>query len=262
MPDIWNQTDIEQAIRHAGLLPDLSSFFQTFTAWPQVSSYASWNFLPRPPYGFAVQDAAFDMPDGGYEVYIEAEQAVPTRPENYHDFYNAICWYHFPLAKKSLHLHQCAFPAVVDSKNKRSPQQNAATLFDECGVIMLTSNPELFALLAEHQWMDVFWHRREELQKQSAFFMIGHALFEKMAYPYIGMCGKVLPVYCGQDVLLKPYQEQLAFVDAGCAEVIPKYCTHTKALSTLPLLGVPDWYSANTEQSFYKNTDYFRPKAV
>jgi hypothetical protein len=37
------------------------------------------------------------------------------------------------------------------------------------------------------------------------------------------------------------------------------HMTTGRELAPLPVLGVPGWWSANEQENFYENTEYFRP---
>lgn len=75
-----------------------------------------------------------------YERWIFEDAEIPTRAENWHDFFNAMIWMNFPEAKKSLHYKalsiQKSWPFDPDfQKGKRSPLADRLTCFDEGGVV-------------------------------------------------------------------------------------------------------------------------------
>ena len=131
----------------AGFAPlplDLLRRLRALTAWPEVADYAK--LFPQAPVDFHEQNEAVLQQHGGYEPTVEALRSVPTRRHNWHDFYNALSWELFPKTKWALHRSQIEFRDDA-AANKRSPQQNGATLFDECGCILVTCERSFQPLL-------------------------------------------------------------------------------------------------------------------
>ena len=95
--------------------------------WPLVSDYQ--HLFPAAPIAFTIQDNDVIKTCGGYERFIEAHQAIPTREQNTHDFMNALSWQHFPRSKLALHQMQMQEyeQQKLSAHNKRSPRQNACT---------------------------------------------------------------------------------------------------------------------------------------
>ena len=218
---------------------------------PDLERYQE--IFPQAPLPFVPQDSNAVKSAGGYEVFIEQEQAIPTRPNNWHDYFNALSWQLFPRTKMALHRSQCAHPDHT-SHNKRSPQQNGVTLFDENGVIICTTLPWVETSLRQHNWQDLFIIKRQELISHSRLFVLGHALWEKARNPHIGLTAKWQ--------LLKMSDEELNHKDCltRCDERIAQSMPITpKQLGNLPLLGWPGTCAANEDPHFYDNTDYFRP---
>ena len=211
------------------------------------------DLLPQAPREFAEQTAALTetMRDhGGYERYIEATGAIPTRADNWHDYYNALCWHLFPHSKEALHQSQMAFPADATAKNGRSPQQNGATLFDENGIVIVTEKSWVTDLLRDHQWETVFVERREELLTSARFWILGHAMWEQLRQPFIGLTAKWLHVSL-------PPESPLATVDRALSTVPPPI---PRELGNVPILGWPGICAVNQDPIFYQDQDYFRPK--
>jgi hypothetical protein len=154
-----------------------------------------------------------------------------------------------------LHDSQIAYQDPT-AANKRSPQQNGATLFDENGVIVMATESWVSELLRTHQWRELFWHRRDDLKNVARIACIGHAMWEKCRAPYIGMTAKWLAVEVTEMQLQASTAELFAQVDALLAWRLP-VCP--KDLKPLPLLGWPDICEANAEAIFYDDIKYFRP---
>lgn len=59
-------------------------------------------------------------------------------------------------------------------------------------MIVASSSPALLRLLVDHEWKDLFWHRRDELVAKVELIPFGHALSEKALDPFIGIVAKTV----------------------------------------------------------------------
>jgi DUF3025 family protein len=61
--------------------------------------------------------------------------------------------------------------------------------------------------------------------------------------------------------LAAPLPEQLAALDARIAQHLgdERRMLATRDLAVVPVLGVPGWHAGNNVESFYDDTNYFRP---
>jgi Protein of unknown function (DUF3025) len=143
----------------------------------------------------------------------------------------------------------------------RGPAQDALTLFDEGGVIVASSEDELLACLRDWRWKDLFWRKRAQLSAQMRFHLFGHAVYEKALSPFLGITSRGILLKVGQDLLAAPLPEQLAALDARIAQYLgdERRVVATRELAVVPVLGVPGWHAGNNVESFYDDTDYFRP---
>ena len=93
------------------------------------------------------------------------------------------------------------------------------------------------------------------------FVVFGHALYEKALRPFIGITGRGILLKTEPGVLTAPLRELLAIIDARVVEQLsgPAGLTATRELAVVPILGVPGWCAGNENESFYDDTDYFRP---
>ena len=90
----------------------------------------------------------------GYERRIWERGEVETRPDNWHDFFNALIWLAFPQAKAALnarHVREMGAGAAP-----RGQARDAMTHFDECGLVVVSSNPLLLDLLRGFRWKELF----------------------------------------------------------------------------------------------------------
>lgn len=79
-----------------------------------------------------------------YEQRIYELGELPTRTNNWHDFFNLMVWATFPATKSAINARQVLSPQEDPDKSKpRTFEQNALTRFDEGGCIVACS-PNLF----------------------------------------------------------------------------------------------------------------------
>ena len=88
----------------------------------------------------------------GYEARIFASGEVPTRAGDWHDFFNALAWCAWPRTKAACnHLHLAELHArTAAGLPGRGPRRDALTQFDECGIVEVSSDADIPALLAAH----------------------------------------------------------------------------------------------------------------
>ncbi len=190
-----------------------------------------------------------DLPEGqAYEDFISAQGQVPTR-EGLHDFFNALCWMHFPLAKRQLNRLQAAEIARQGVGQVRGAVRDAATVFDENALLIQPSNA-LWAALIEHRWQDAFVGLRSEWA-HTRLWAFGHAALEKLVQPYKSITVHLWRVPQG----LAPQG-----IDAWLAQDLSADKLATKPFSPLPVLGVPGWWPANALPAFYDDVTVFRPR--
>jgi Protein of unknown function (DUF3025) len=197
----------------------------------------------------------------GYEAQIFATGAVPTRPGNIHDLFNALVWLTFPLTKAALNERHVTAQRTATQSPNRSPVQDALTLFDECGVIVASDRPDLLALIAAFQWKSLFWQRRDEVERHMKFFLFGHGLMEQLLNPYIGLMGKALLITVEPAWLQAAPDVARRHIDANCRALIASAGTlsHGSDPVPLPVLGIPGWATENCDEAYYDNVQYFRP---
>ncbi|MDP4529398.1 DUF3025 domain-containing protein [Alkalimonas delamerensis] len=211
-----------------------------------------------------VANALLERDGRYYEDYIYASQQIPTRAENWHDFFGGLIWCLFPRTKALLNqLHIQEIERAGHSP--RTPLRNKITLLDECGVLIAYTPAQrsLVQQLQQHQWTDVFWQRRALWWQQVRPVVFGHAIYEMATQPFIGLTAKCWFIEVPDDFCGSPLISQYAHLDAELSQCIgkqPECLLQKTQLTPLPLLGVPGWYADNQQLSFYQNLDYFRPK--
>jgi hypothetical protein len=198
-----------------------------------------------------------------YEARIYLRGELQMRPGSAHDAFNLLAWLAFPRAKAALNARH--FAALKEQRAagaaNRGPAQDALTLLDEGGVIVISSDPDLLRMLREWRWKELFWGSRARLAACMRFLLLGHGVYEKALRPFMGMVGRGILLEAEPALISAPPREQLSEIDARVAERIsdPGRILTTHELDVVPVLGVPGWHPGNGEESFYENADYFRP---
>jgi hypothetical protein len=199
-----------------------------------------------------------------YEQIIFKQGHIPTRPDGWHDLFNALIWLQFPKTKSLLNALHIADISQF-GLSPRTLRRNNLTHFDECGVILLVEEGHEFLLegLAQHQWHSVFVENRALWGNKIHSVMFGHANLEMLLQPFIGLTGKWLGLSVAAGFAQLSPKQQMAIVDEKLMEKLTEsdLFAHKKVLLPIPLLGIPGWHRANQHSEFYQNADYFRPKS-
>jgi hypothetical protein len=203
------------------------------------------NAAQRAPKRFIPQT---DLPaDVAYEQHIFEAGCVPTR-DGLHDFFNGLAWMHFPRTKTCLNVLQATQIARSGIQPVRGPARDALTLFDE-NVALLQAPDALWDALAAKDWQTLFVTQRP-LWAQAQLVLFGHALTEKLVAPRKAITAHVFRVHESSRVLPD--------IDAWLAEELSAELLASKPFAHLPVLGVPGWWAANDEASFYADSSVFR----
>jgi hypothetical protein len=209
----------------------------------------------------------FVLPPEGldaYELHIHATGEVPTRPNDWHDFFNALAWCVWPRSKaacNALHLRALSARAAAGLPG-RGPVRDALTQFDECGVLVVSADPDIPALLATHAWEEALWTRRARLLESTRFLIFGHGSWDQLRQPFFGLCAKAIYRQVEADWLQLPAPARQAEADAWLAGRLadPHQAFDKAALSPLPLLGIPGVIADSECADYYRDTRQFRPR--
>ena len=229
-----------------------------------------------------------ELPKGqAYEAFIHAQQRIPTR-DNLHDFFNGLCWLRFGRSKRRLNQLQAQEIARQGVGQARGALRDALTVFDE-NALLLQAPDGLWQALCARDWQHLFVRERDQWA-QVRIEVFGHALLEKLVQPYVAITGhawRVMPApaptapIAGPNAQAKPTQSHShsqshsqsqsqsqsqspgvtnADVqhDAWLCDSLQEDLLRRKAFAPLPVLGVPGWWSANQDPSFYAQTQVFR----
>lgn len=247
--------------------PDITRACSAWSDWPAVSAYDAWGAdleaLAGRRLRFREAERARVAATGGYDGWIAETGLIPTRARSWHDFFNACIWARFPRSKLAVHRLQ-----LRESQHRPGPlrtqRQNWLTHFDECGVLVLCSRPELASYIERLAWRELFIERRAAFGRQVRVWCFGHAILEALREPYVGLMGKAVVLHeptlegdeCAEASLQRADQRLAMLLDDATQlseGTLPR-------LSALPVLGLPGWHAANERASFYDQEHYFRTR--
>jgi hypothetical protein len=203
------------------------------------------------------------LEDEPYERRIYSSGRVSTRPDNWHDLFNALVWMRYPRIKAAMNkLHYDAWSE--QKSGSRGPLRDALTLFDECGVIVFSRQmPELSAF-AKRRWLDAF--KADNFNTKVQLSLCGHAMLEKYLSPYKAMTAKALLIHIEPGFSELNRTETLNFLDGEIAKrmLTGELLTKPADLTPLPLAGVPGWWpeTGQDDEAFYDDPQVFRPAPI
>jgi len=198
--------------------------------------------------------------NNGYEHRIYTSGRVSTRPDSWHDLFNALVWMRFPQIKSAMNsLHYQAGAEV--KRGSRGELRDALTLFDECGIIVFSDRLDLLSALAERRWSDAF--RSDAFRPSVGLSLCGHAMLEKYLSPYKAMTAKALLIHVDAGFMKLSRAEMIDRLDQEIAVQLLKghILKNPACLSPLPLAGVPGWWPGDEQEDeqFYSDLQVFRP---
>jgi len=248
--DTW-RNDLAALPAFAHLTPWLSQINSTH--WPNLDALNKLaehrkllNKLAL-PVRFAPQTSRCSQHD--YEIGIYQTGLVPSRENNWHDFLNALTWLAFPDTKAALN---AVHHAVLPRGSNRTSTSDAATLFDESGLVLVGKNASIADLITARRWQEALVERRDDWQHLQAY-VVGHAVLEKLLTPWPGITAKCLFVQMDANAPLETVDAAIALHWQTSA------ITKPGALFPMPVLGIPGWWPANEDRSFYADEKIFRP---
>ncbi len=207
----------------------------------------------------------FVVPGGSglaYEERIYWLGEVETRPGAWHDGFNALAWLAYPRTKAALNRrhHLALAGQIAEGGSGRGPLRDALTQFDECGAAVLTSRLDLWDDIRAHRWREVFWTRRAETVRNLQVFVFGHASFDMLRSPHLGLCAKSLLLHVAEDWQALTPAAQLEDVDRRLAQRFAgDFSPRPRDFQPLPLLGIPGATPANASHGYYEDRRQFRP---
>lgn len=210
------------------------------------------------------------LPGVAYEPHIFQTGEVSTRANHWHDLFNALVWCRFPRLKSALNAahfaqltlhHGDVLHGDLRHGMGRGSQRDALTLFDESGVIVVSSSKGFLEALAARTWNEVFVQQKSLWHKEVLVFVCGHALLEKFLAPYKALTAHALLLHIDEGLARLPREEVLPSLDRGLAVALAqgRMLGSTGSLSPLPLMGIPGWWpDAEQDAGFYADRQVFR----
>ncbi len=200
--------------------------------------------------------------DVGYEQQIFRTGRVSTRQDSFHDLFNALVWSRFPRLKAAMNAAHCS-EIDAGSARVRGKRRDALTLFDECGIVILSANAQFLGQLARHNWRVVFQENRQDWEKEISVFVAGHALLEKYLHPYKAITAQALLIHSDASAASSSRESLLCELDQVLATAVSRgtLLATTRCLSPVPVAGIPGWWPADEiGDEFYSDADVFRTR--
>lgn len=215
--------------------------------WPALETLNAR--LPANAPRLVTQDDALLRDGAHYETRIHAHGRIATRPQNWHDLFNALVWIEHTPIKRALNVRQVADIARF-GPSTRSRAQCALTHFDEAGVVVWIDDACLLAAWDAHDWRGWFGQHAAFAQGHIRVHVFGHALLEHALRPELMPTAKCLVVQGGTP---DAWHEPLAAAIASCAVL-----NDPQELRPLPLAGLPGWSQHRHDPGFFDG-DAFCP---
>ena len=196
-----------------------------------------------------------------YEKHVFCTGEVSTRENNWHDLFNALVWSRLPrlkIAMNAVHFEE----SDSGGDGSRGKKRDALTLFDESGVIVISTNKDLLGALARKNWKSAFVKYAAAWHDEIRVIVVGHALLEKFLQPYKSLTAHALLLRMDDSPGGSQRKRQLSVIDSLLAERIMdgSILESPACLSPLPLMGIPGWWpSAEQDSEFYDDRQVFRP---
>lgn len=219
------------------------------------------------PLRFVAQEA---LPEGmAYESFIADTGNVPTR-DNLHDLFNGSIWLTFPKSKALLNRYQAQEIDRAGISGRRGRIRDTITVFDENGAVLVTSVPAIGEALASFDWQHCLVQPRDSWDNpfvpadsaSAAVYIVGHALLEQLVEPRKPLCAHTLIINVDPSFFSLSAPERLAYLDElllqRLSTLLADETVTPRALSPLPILGVPHYWSDNADPEFYNDSYVFR----
>lgn len=261
----WNPTFHNQFRGFHEIATLASQCWQSLASFPELKDYNNWLHHFKVARSFLSQDRSIKFVQqndtSSFERKIYVDREIMTRANNWHDFFNNLTWILWPKLKWAIIKRYVEDNDVNDSNNQRTTRQSFLAQLDECGVLLITSQPEIAQDIIDHQWERLFYLRKDRLENLQVH-LFGHGLLEKGLNPYLGMTGKALILLVDQGYFQLSEQSRVEMADEVLSNfILSEKCFSTpKQLQPFPILGLTEWFQGNHTQSFFKNIRYFRPK--
>jgi hypothetical protein len=221
--------------------------------WPNIDALNALRSEASMPY-FVAQTRELESEGLHYEARI-GQGAIATRENNWHDLLNALIWLRYPRLKAALNRRQVAEIAIAGPKD-RTRAQCALTHFDEAGVIVILRDRTLLRAWDAHDWVELFWTRRDAwLTGAATAIVFGHALLEHALRPAQLLVGKSVAILDEAGAVDESHAVELIAGHIATGRLL----RDPQELRPLPLSGIPQWTDADANEAFYTTAACFRP---
>lgn len=267
--DSWDPGFSKQRPYFQVLEREFSHYYSSFEDWPTLEDYNRWGQacqsveVASPPKRFVEQQPRHIHHQDFFQCYeprIFLNHEVQTRTENWHDFFNMLCWFLFPRTKRIMNRFQFIEQTQRQRQGigQRTWLENKLTHFDEFGLIIASSDAQWIDAIKSHQWKKLFFSDPRRCQEKVKLYILGHAIYERLLNPFIGLTAKSLIINVQEDFFQQTFKEQQQSIDQWAEQQIRD---KKLQLHPFPILGYPTWHQ-NQDSDFYDNVQYFRPKRV
>jgi len=197
----------------------------------------------------------------GYEARVYERGEVVTRSGSWHDLFNALVWCRFPRTKAALNALHVDEIGTGSPASGRSARRDAATQFDESGLVVLSADPVLSELLSARRWVELFWGRRAEVIRDMRFVGFGHGLYDALRAPFYGLCGRAALIDVDRALVESSIDVQVAHADDVLAERFGQrpWYPSAKCFCPVPVLGIPGATADSESRAYYEDERQFRP---
>ncbi len=205
-------------------------------------------FIPPPARALSAID---------FERRVVEHNELIVRPDNLHDVLNALVWLTFPKTKRAISHAHVALGVNVDGKT-RPRRRDVLTVFDESGMIVLSTRDDLRELNRTHQWRELFVTHRAAFRAEALPILFGHGAMEQLGnqLPLVhhGLTAKALWLPLAVNTSLCELDDYLS------TRIVNGERLHEQEHTIpMPLLGLPGWFAENQSPDCYNDESVFRP---
>lgn len=214
-----------------------------------------------PASGQRIRFVGPDADPIGYELRVYERGEVVTRPGNGHDLFNALVWSRFPRTKAALNVLHLDEIRSRDPASGRGARRDAATQFDESGLVVLSADPALTEKLAARRWVELFWARRADVIRDMRFVGFGHGLYDALRSPFYGLCGRAALIDVDRALIESSVDLQVTHADEVLAERFRQreWYPSARCFCPVPVLGIPGVTAESESRTYYEDERQFRP---
>ena len=192
-----------------------------------------------------------------FERRVVEQNELIVRPNSLHDLMNALVWLTFPKTKRAISEAHVSLGVNHDGKT-RPRRRDVLTVFDESGMIVLSTRDDLRELNRTHQWRELFVTHRAAFRAEARPILFGHGAMEQLGnqLPLVhhGLTAKALWLPLAINMSLCELDDHLSTCIVNGERLHEQ--EHT---IPMPLLGLPGWFAENESPDCYNDESVFRP---